>query len=332
MANLYVTEQGSHIRKTGDRIIVEKNADILLDIPCSKIDSVLIFGNVQFTTQMAHELFEHGIEMALLTRSGRLVGQLTSPVTKNIELRMAQFRRYEDNEFRLDIARRIVRGKIGNCLSLMRSFSYNHPDRDLSSVTEGIKGSLSGIDDADSINALMGIEGSTARAYFGSFGRMILCDLEFPGRVKHPATDPVNALLSFGYTLVFNEIASLLDGLGFDPFLGFFHSVDYGRKSLASDLVEEFRASVDRFTLYLLNNRMIGESDFYTNQKSGGKYLVRDAMKRYFAEYERNINRELVHPAGGTATSLRKCFRMQAERLAAHIRGGDRYEPFGLEA
>ena len=332
MANLYVTEQGSHIRKTGDRIIVEKDTETLLDLPCSKIDSVLIFGNVQFTTQMVHELFEHGIEMALLTRSGRLVGQLTSPVTKNIELRMAQFRSYEDNEFRIDISRRIVKGKIGNCLALMRGFSYNHPDTDLSSAAERIKNSLSGIDGADSIDALMGIEGSAARIYFGSFGRMILCDLAFPGRVKHPATDPVNALLSFGYTLVFNEIASLLDGLGFDPYLGFFHSVDYGRKSLASDLVEEFRASVDRFTLYLLNNRMIGENDFYTNPKGGGKYLVRDAMKRYFAEYERNINRELVHPAGGATTSLRKCFRGQAERLAAHIRGGDTYEPFGLEA
>lgn len=332
MANLYVTEQGAHIRKTGDRIIVEKDADTLLDIPCTKIDAVLIFGNVQFTTQMVHELFEHGIEMALLTRSGRLVGQLTSPVTKNIELRMAQFRSYDNAEFRLDLARRIVRGKVGNCLALMRSFSYNHPEKDLSSATEGMKASLAGIDKAESIESLMGIEGTAARAYFGSFGRMLLCNLAFPGRVKHPATDPVNALLSFGYTLVFNEIASLLDGLGFDPFLGFFHSADYGRKSLASDLVEEFRASVDRFTLYLLNNRMLGEEDFYTNPKGGGKYLVREAMRRYLAAYERHVNRELVCSPGETATSLRKCFRAQAERLAAHIRGDGEYDPLTLEA
>ena len=89
MANLYLTEQNSILRKTGDRLIVEKDEQVLLDVPCHKIQAVLIFGNVQFTTQAVHELFEHGIEMAILTRTGRLVGQLTSPATKNIFLRIA---------------------------------------------------------------------------------------------------------------------------------------------------------------------------------------------------------------------------------------------------
>jgi len=83
MANLYLTEQGSILRKTGDRLIVQKEGEVLLDVPCNKIEAILIFGNVQFTTQAVHELFEHGIEMALLTRTGRLIGQITSPATKN---------------------------------------------------------------------------------------------------------------------------------------------------------------------------------------------------------------------------------------------------------
>lgn len=331
MANLYITEQGSILRKTGDRLLVEKDEEILLDVPCDKIDAVLIFGNVQVTTQSIRELFEHGIELAILTRTGRIVGQITSPATKNIELRIEQFKKYWDDSFRTRLAKIIVRGKISNDLNLLRTFSYNHPDINLAAQMEGVQSALSTIDGAANINAVMGVEGNAARVYFGGFGKMILGEFTFEGRKRRPAPDPVNALLSFGYTLFFNEILSLLDGLGFDPYLGYLHTVEYGRASLASDLVEEFRATVDRFTLYLINDRIFNQADFFTNPKGEGMYLTREAQKVYFAQYERYLNREFVHPDTTEKTSLRKCFRLQAERLAAYIRGGCDYRTFNLE-
>lgn len=332
MANLYITEQGAILRKTGDRLIVEKDKDILLDVPCDKIEAVLIFGNVQVTTQSIREILEHGVELAILTRTGsRIVGQITSPATKNIELRVEQFKKYWDDSFRTTLARIIVRGKITNGINLLRTFSYNHPDINLALEMEGMRSALSNINGAANINTLMGIEGSAARVYFGGFGKMILGDFTFGGRKKHPAPDPVNALLSFGYTLFFNEIQSLLDGLGFDPYLGYFHSVEYGRASLAYDLVEEFRASVDRFTLYLINDRIFKQTDFFTNPKGEGIYLTREAQKTYFAQYERCLNREFVHPDTNEKTSLRKCFRLQAERLATFIRTNAEYRTFNLE-
>jgi len=332
MANLYITEQGAVLRKTGDRLLVEKDEEILLDVPCDKIDAVLIFGNVQVTTQSIREILEHGVELAILTRTGsRIVGQITSPATKNIELRVEQFRKYWDDSFRTTLARIIVRGKILNGLSLLRTFSYNHPEINLAPEMGGIQSALSTIDGAANINTLMGIEGSAARVYFSGFGKMILGEFTFEGRKKRPAPDPVNALLSFGYTLFFNEILSLLDGLGFDPYLGYFHNVEYGRASLASDIVEEFRASVDRFTLYLINNRIFKQADFFTNPKGEGIYLTREAQKIYFVQYEKYLNREFVHPDTNEKTSLRKCFRLQAERLAAFIRGGSEYKTFNLE-
>ena len=121
MANLYLTEQGSVITKTGNRLIVRKDDEVLLDVQCSKIDSILIFGNVQFTTQSVNELFEHGIELALLSKSGRLKGQLTSPFTKNIELRIEQFGKYRDDLFKENLSRVIVDGKVRNCLTVMKS-------------------------------------------------------------------------------------------------------------------------------------------------------------------------------------------------------------------
>src|SRR4030066_1524910 len=108
MANLYLTEQGSILRKKGDRLIVQKEKEVLLDVECHKIDAVLIFGNVQFTTQAVHELFQHGIELAILTRTGRLIGQITSPMTKNIKLRVEQFTKYWDNDFKLILSKAIV--------------------------------------------------------------------------------------------------------------------------------------------------------------------------------------------------------------------------------
>jgi len=159
---------------------------------------------------------------------------------------------------------------------------------------------------------------------------MILGDFTFTGRKKHPAPDAVNALLSFGYTLFFNEIASLLDGLGFDPFLGYLHSSRYGRASLASDILEEFRASADRFTLFLINNRIIKPADFYANP-NGGVYLTREAQKTYFVHYEQNLSREFTWPENNTTTTLRQCYRFQAEKLATFIRGSADYAPFQLE-
>lgn len=154
----------------------------------------------------------------------------------------------------------------------------------------------------------------------------------FGGRKKHPAPDPVNALLSFGYTLVFNEIASLLDGIGFDPYIGFYHKPDYGRASLAADLMEEFRSPiVDRLTLKLINNRVFIPDDFFLHSKSGLLYLKREAMKRYFVEYERHITEEFIHPMTGEKTDFRRCFRFQAHRIAACIKDAGEYHPFHFD-
>ncbi len=332
MAYLYITEQQSCLRKTGDRLLVTKEDATLLDVQCHKVDGVLIFGNVQVTTQAVHELMEHDIELAILTRTGRLVGQLTSPATKNIELRLNQFRRYDDPGFCLTYARALVSAKIGNGRNVVLAHARNHPDPLLNSVAEELARSGQSAAQAVCIDALRGIEGTAARIYFGALSAMIRTDLPFDGRHKRPPTDPVNALLSLGYTMLFNEIAALLDGLGFDPYLGFFHAIDYGRASLAADLMEPFRAPVtDRFTLNLLNLGIFSKEDFKENPRGGAIYLREAALKRYFAEYESFMIREHSGPATEAGVTLRACLRHQAERLAAALRDSIPFEPFFWE-
>ena len=155
---------------------------------------------------------------------------------------------------------------------------------------------------------------------------MILGEFNFTGRKKRPPTDPVNAILSLSYTMIFNELSSLLDGLGLDPYLGYFHNVNYGRASLAADLIEEFRAPIaDRFTLNLINNRIVGKKDFYTNPKGAGVYLKREALKRYFTEYETMLNHEFIHPKTKKIPLLESVFAYrqkiwrQPSKMAVHI-------------
>jgi CRISPR-associated protein Cas1 len=332
MANLYLTEQGSILRKKGDRLIVEKEKQTLLDLECHKIDAVLVFGNVQFTTQAVHKLFQHGIELAILTRTGRLIGQITSPMTKNIELRVEQFKKYGDEVFKLGFSKIIVKGKVRNSLQLLRSFAYNHPEVSLKEEMEGLERAETGIIEQNTLEGLNGVEGMAARYYFNGYAKMMLGEFTFDGRRKYPAPDPVNAILSLGYTMIFNEISSLLDGMGFDPYLGYYHKIDYGRASLASDLLEEFRAPVaDRFTLKLVNDRILKPGGFYENPKGEGVYLKREPMKTYFAEYEDFVNHEFTHPETKEKTCYRKCFRIQAEKLATCVKGEREYQPFEME-
>lgn len=329
MAFLYLTEQGACLQKTGERLVVVKDEQTLLDIQAGKVEGVLIFGNVQFTTQALRLLLTQGVEFALFSRRGKLLGQLTAPFTKNIELRQAQYQRATDQAWTGGLARRLVGAKLANCLALAREFAHNHPEVNLQQEISELADRPGPVEAAgDKLAELLGQEGWGSRLYFQCLAKMVRHSFGFTGRECHPAPDPVNALLSLGYTLVYNEISWLLDGLGFDPYLGFYHQPRFGHAALASDLLEEFRALlVDRFTLTLVNNRVFQKEDFYLHT-SGGMYLLDEPRKRYFLEYEKFVNRASGGLAEAEAMDYRRLFRRQAERLRQALLTGEPYEPY----
>lgn len=329
MTFLYLTEQGAVLKKTSQRLVVVKDDQKLLDIPVAKVEGVMVFGNVQFTTQAVQLLLRQGVELALFSRNGRLLGQLTDPATKNIDLRKAQFERHGEAGFVLSLACELVKAKLANCLEFVRQFGHNHPETQLSSEVDRLAVLRARIADAAKLQELLGLEGSAARVYFQAFAKMVRHSFAFAGRRRRPATDPVNALLSLGYTMVYNEIASLLDGMGFDPYLGYYHQPRHGHATLASDLLEEFRTPlVDRFTLKSVNNRIFQEEDFYQHSPSGGIYLTDDARKRYFATYEQFITQPTTCAEDQGESTFRQLFRRQAERLKRAVVGGAPYKPF----
>lgn len=330
MATLYITEQNAIIRKTGDQLVVEKDGEVLLEVPCLKIDSVLVFGNVQFTTQAAVEMLDHGIEMALLSMNGRLRGQLTPPKAKNVYLRMGQYDLSRSEEFCLGFAREVVQAKIESSAAVLRRFRRNHPEAVAIEEVQALDGSAASAAGAASIDALRGVEGTAAARYFRLLAALVPKEFAFDGRNRRPPRDPFNALLSFGYVLVGAELQALLDAIGYDPYLGFYHRPEYGRPSLALDLLEEFRAPlVDRFSAKLLNLGTLSAEDFVSSPQ-GGVYLGQEGKKRYFAAYEAELEEPFAVGEGaeGGGTSFRRLFRRQAERLAQAIQGEEPYRAF----
>jgi CRISPR-associated protein Cas1 len=328
MTTLYLVEQGAVLRKTGERLIVEKDKQELLEIECFKVDTIFVFGNVHVTTPALTTLLDHGIELAFLTINGRLKGQLTPPKAKNVLLRIAQYQKFQEPAFAVNLARCFVRGKIHNALSLLTRQHRNYPERGFGPYRQELSRLLHRVDDIPTLDSLRGLEGTAARTYFEGFRLACRTELAFPGRRRRPPTDPINALLSFGYTLVNAELNSLLDAMGYDPYIGFFHQLDYGRPSLALDLLEEFRVpAVDRLVLNLTNLRVLQAEDFVPDAESGGLHLQRQALGRFFRAYEAHLNREFTDKGSGETTTLRKSLRRQAERLAAHLTRGASYAP-----
>lgn len=331
MATLYLTEQGSKLGKKSRRLIVEKDNKTLLEVPEFKVDRVLIFGNVQITTQAIAFLLGNGIEASFLTMQGRLKGRLSPIESKNVFLRLKQYERYHDNNFRLKIARSIIRAKISNSRTILLRFARNHPEIDLKESKKRLDDCKKNIESKETIKSLMGVEGIAASIYFRAYGRMFRRGLQFEKRQRRPARDPVNALLSFGYMIITNEMLSIVCAIGFEPYIGYLHGVDYGRPSLALDMVEEFRHSIiDRFTLYLVNNQILKEDDF-EDKDDEGIFLKDEPKKVYFTQFEKFMNREIETNISPGKKSYRSLFRLQSHKLMDTILKDEPYEPYLLK-
>ena len=215
MAVIYIKEQGTLVQKNGGRIVVSKNAQPLLEFPISNIDGIALMGNVQVTAQALHFLLQQGIDISHYTYSGQYLGQTAAESSKNIFLRFSQYELYNNEKKRLDFARTIVSNKIGNQLNIIENHRWeDYPQwRDDAEQIRRLKDKVS---DAETANELLGIEGMSSNIYFRSFGHMFHCDFEFRGRNRRPPKDPINVIISLGYTFLTKEICSALEAESFE--------------------------------------------------------------------------------------------------------------------
>lgn len=329
MPTLYLTEQGSILRKEHRRFIVEKDDNVLFEIPEFKLDRILIFGNVQITTQALRYLLITGTNTSFFNTDGYFIGKLVGKESKNIFLRITQYDKARDPEYTLLIAMAIVNAKINNEIATIRKHCSNYPISNFTQELNFLGRNLMKIEKAKTVNSLMGIEGITSKIYFSAFKLMLRKEFKFQQRTRHPPRDPVNSVLSYGYTILTSEIFGLLFAVGFDPYVGFFHGIRYGRPSLALDMVEEFRAPlIDRLMLTLFNKRILKQEHF--DNVEDGILLNREGKNLFFKQYERMMEDYCLEKGLDERITNRRLLYHQCINLLKAIESGKIYEPFLL--
>ena len=328
MATLYLTEQGARLLRTHSRLIVEKDNKPLLQVPIIKINNIVIFGRVMVTVPVIELVLNEGIPCAFLSINGRLKGILEPIKSKNILLRIRQYERAKDEHFRVYLSRLIVYGKIRNQKRLIQRFSHNHPELNFEAESSELDIMLKHLQLKNNISGIMGIEGQATAVYFRAYSKLFKGELTFDQRSRRPPRNPVNAILSLGYTLLTNEYLALITASGFDPYLGFYHGISYGRPSLALDMVEELRHPViDMLALELISRQMLKRSDF-TGDGSSGFFLSDEGKKVFFTQYEKRMNAEFMDSKTGERTNIRKVMRKQVNNLMKAIEENELYQPF----
>jgi len=326
---LYLTHHGSRLRREAECLVVEYHGRRLARVPAFQVTWVVVFGHCELTSGAIDLMLRKGIACTFMTVTGRLKGRLTSSMAHHVELRLAQFEKHRDVAFCLLLSREIVASKVKNQRSLLRRFDRSHRELDLKTEVKQITETLEGLQDASTLPEVRGIEGATARIYFGAFRKMLGHPVTFRRRQRRPPKDPVNVLLSLGYTLLMNEALSAVSARGFDPSVGFFHRVRPGRAALALDLMEGFRAPlVDRLVLRVVNLKMIQPSDFESTA-DGELRLTSKSLRVFLKEYEALAGKPFKDRRTGRLLSLRQHLLRQADDLARAVLGSGDHEYSG---
>ncbi len=333
---LYLTVPG-YLHLDNDTLRFEIERETKLRVPLHHIGAVVSFGDVLVSPAAMSRLADEGKTLVLLDRNGRFKARLEGPVSGNILLRQAQFRRADSAEFCLAQAQASIAGKLKNSrYVLLRGARDSHAVEDaahLREAAEGIGINLRNLGFAPDLDAVRGLEGDSARRYFAAMPHLVRpdCRADFApdGRNRRPPRDRMNALLSFLYSMVMNDCRSALETVGLDPQLGYLHAVRPGRAALALDLMEEFRSILaDRLALTLVNRGQLKAKDF--DLRPGGAVQMQDdARKTLIIAYQERKQETIDHPLLEQKIAIGLLPQIQARLLARVIRGeAESYIPF----
>lgn len=319
---LHVTEPGAMLRRSGHRIRVCRQKQVLGEVSSLRLQGVLLYGNVHVSTPCLRHLMEEGVWLAFFSSQGIYKGRIASPAGGCGGHRMRQWAALANPGLRLDCAREFVRGKLRGALGMAKQMAKSEPGLPLTAAYSQLGSSLAAVETVCDLETLRGLEGTAARAWFDLFRGHNRSGLEFPSRQQHGTHNPVNALLNFGYALLLREWDGLLAGAGLDPIAGLYHETDGSRPSLACDMMEEYRhALVDRLVLRLLNRGEVGADSF--EDSDAGVRLTQPALRKFVTAWEESLlgrTGDPLDPPGYRAVFLR-----QITRLLDALRGKSPY-------
>jgi len=334
LRTLYIEEQGCRVGCHGSRIVVSREEKVLLDLPALHIDQIFVFGRAHLTTPFMTFCLARAIPVVFFSNRGRYYGVLQAVGGGNYVLLRAQMDLLGDPARRLDTARRMVCAKIANDRALLAQHLRNHPGRDLHKAVQALKAAEKRAANVKDLETLRGVEGAAAAAHFAGFSLCLPEGVRFARRTRRPPTDPVNSLLSFGYTLVYYMIHSCLRARGLDPHIGLLHEPGGDHPALASDLVEEFRAPiVDALVLSLFNRGELSAADFCYEEGVPAPCLLRQESRPVFLRaFEEKMESQRAHPDVGHPVDWRRIIDLQVSRLRRFIEGKTtHYQPHTTE-
>ena len=332
MTTLYVLEQGAVLAKSDSRIVVRKGSAILQEVPLHQLKQVVIFGNAVLTGAALRALLRQGVDVAYLSRRGAYRGRIQPPCSPHVRLREAQYRRARDEAFCLRAGRAFIAAKLAHMGALLRRQRHRPPA--VEEALRRLSRLRSRLAEAESLEEIRGYEGAATAAYFRGFRSLLRGSSHwgFDRRRAHPPTDPVNALLSLGYTLLYNAVHAAVELVGLDPYRGFYHQPKRGHAALASDLMEEWRPLiVDSLVLTLVNRGDLTPDDFRREgpQGQGRVRLRRPGLERFLKHFDRKLDRRVYHPRLDRRLRYQSCIEQQVRHFVQVLLGQERdYRPF----
>ncbi len=333
---LFITTQGAYLSKYGEALQVKVEDETRLQLPLHTVGGIVCFGQVSISPWLMAKCAEDGIAISFLSEHGKFLAKVSGYTPGNVLLRRQQYRAADDDIASAAIARSMIAAKVANGRSVLLRAARDYPDTPrrpaLETAAAHMARCLRMLPGTSTLDGIRGVEGDSANAYFGVFEHLITSPgtgFGFSGRSRRPPLDPINALLSFLYTMLGHDARAACESSGLDAQVGFLHRDRPGRPSLALDLMEEFRPFIaDRLALTLVNRQQVRASGF--RQSETGAVVMDDATrKEVLTSYQRRKQDTIAHPFIGEETTVGLLLQLQARLLARHLRGDlDAYPAF----
>lgn len=336
MNTVYINNPDRYLSLDGENLVISQDSNEIGRLPLHNIERIMTFGYTGASPALMGKCSEKGIELVFMSRNGRFLARVEGEVRGNVLLRRQQYRYADNSEKSLGIAKNMIAAKLYNSRWILERMIRDHGVRidteKFSRKSAFLKESINKAVNCEDMDSLRGIEGEAASVYFSVFDDMILQqkdDFYFKARNKRPPLDNINALLSFAYSLATGMCTAALESVGLDPYVGFMHTDRPGRRSLALDLVEEFRGVMcDRFVLTMVNKRIVTADDF-NKRENGAVILTENGRKNFLSAWQKRKYDEIRHPFLEEKVEWGMLPYVQALLLARYIRGDlDCYPPF----
>ena len=322
---LYITNEMAYLGLDDENFICKVDGKIVFRIPFDNIESVICFSYLGVSPQLMGKCVEKSIPINFISPQGKFLAKVFGETKGNVFLRVAQVSKFKD--YGLELAQNTIATKLNNTIQVIKRTLHDNPllksDENINKVLDTLKNGTYKALEVENFDELLGVEGLCAKEYFSIFNKLITSKstkLRFELRTKRPPLDPVNAILSFIYTIYTSEFAAALETVGLDSYIGYYHTLRSGRNSLACDMVEECRCLVERFVLTLVNLNIVNEDDLET-YISGAVYLNDKGRKKVITRWQDKKRSDFTHPYLKQKIPFGLLPYIQSNLLAKYVRG-----------